>query len=256
MSGLAHYLERNGLPTAVIALIREHVERMRPPRALAVPFQLGRPFGAPGGPAFQRRVLEAVVALFDRTDGPMLVDFPDTPPEPATADEDEEVDGWACPVTFPVKADGLSDAEKFKLLLKQEIALLRPWYEESVKRQGGRRLDGLTGCSPEEIVDHLVGYLDDPTVPPFVEDEPMPRAIKLCADDLKHFCYQAALFRPGTPTGLELDEWFFGQTMAGKLHIELRALLMTMDDPALHRVGAINLVPHTMTHHTRNGGGD
>ncbi|MEQ8702235.1 MAG: hypothetical protein RLT05_37440 [Bauldia litoralis] len=254
MSGLAHHFERNGLPTVVIGLIREHVERMRPPRALFVPFQLGRPFGAPNEPAFQRRVLKAALGLLVRTVGPILADFPEAPPEPpAPADGDEE-EGWACPVTFPLKADALSDAEKFRLLLKQEIALLRPWYGESVKRQGGRRLDGLTGHSPEQIVDHLVGYLDDPTVPSFVEGEPIHRAIKLCADDLKHFCYQAALSRPGSPSGLELDTWFFGQTLAGKLHIELRALLMTMDDPALHRVGAINLVPHTMTHLVESGG--
>jgi len=255
VSGLAHYLERHGLPTTVIALIREHVERMRPPRALAVPFQLGRPFGAPNEPDFQRRVLEAALALLARTDGPVLVDFPDAPPEPEQAAEGEQ-EGWACPITFAASTDALSDAEKFKLLLKQEIALLRPWYEESVERQGGRRLDGLTGCAPEEIVDHLVDYLDDQTIASFVAGEPMARAIKLCADDLKHFCYQAALSRPGTPTGLELDNWFFGQTMAGKLHIELRALLMSMEDPALHRVGAINLVPHTMTHHAEAAAGE
>lgn len=253
MSGLAHYLERRGIPTVVIALIRKHVEQMRPPRALAVPFQLGRPFGAPDDAAFQTRVLRTALGLLDRTGGPILEDFGEAPPEEAPADAAVGA-AWACPVTFGPQVDDLSDAEKFKLLLKQEIALLQPWYDESVARQKGRRLDGLTGYTPEEIVDHLVGYLDDPSVPSFVEGEPVARAIKLCADDLKHFCYQAALARPGAVTGLALDDWFFGQTMAGKLHLELRRLLMSMEDPVLHRVGAINLVPHTMTHHAEPGG--
>ena len=36
---------------------------MRPPRTLWVPFPLGRPFGVPDNPAFQRKVLVAALAL-------------------------------------------------------------------------------------------------------------------------------------------------------------------------------------------------
>ena len=47
VGALGHYLERGGVPTTQISLIREHTERIRPPRALWVPFELGRPFGVP-----------------------------------------------------------------------------------------------------------------------------------------------------------------------------------------------------------------
>ena len=248
MSGLAHYLERQGLPTVVISLIREHTARMRPPRALHVPFQLGRPFATPGAPDFQRRVLKSALSLLTRCDGPLLEDFPDTPPD-HVLESAIEAEGWACPINLGTRSADASDADRLRSLLKQELALLRPWYEESVRRQNGRRLDGLTACSPEQIVDHLVGYLDDQNVPSFVEGEPIARAIKLCADDLKHFCYQAAMARPGPVTGIVLDNWFFGETMAGMLHLELRRLLLTMDDADLRRVGEISLVPHTMLHH-------
>ena len=146
----------------------------------------------------------------------------------------------------------LSDADQLRHLLKAEIVLLRPWYHESVQKQKGRRLNGLTALSPEEIVDYLVGYLDDPHIPSFVEGESMPRAIKLSADDLKHFYYQAAMARPAGVTGIALDNWFFGETRAGELHFELRRLLLSMEDPALRRVGEISLVPHTMLHHLRD----
>ena len=56
MGGLAHYLEDEGVATTQISLIREHSEAMKPPRALWVPFELGRPLGAPSDAAFQRRV--------------------------------------------------------------------------------------------------------------------------------------------------------------------------------------------------------
>jgi hypothetical protein len=248
VSGLAHYLEREAIPTVVISLIREHTARMKPPRALSVPFQLGRPFGAPGVPDFQRQVLITALGLLERTDGPILEDFPEAPPDEASGESNPN-EGWACPINLSAKPTDLGDAERFKRLLKDEIALLRPWYDESARRQQGRRLDGLTAYPPETIVDHLVSYLDDPGISSFVPGEPLARAIKLCADDLKFFYYQAAMARPAGITGIALDNWFFGETLAGALHFELRRLLLTMQDPALRRVGEMSLVPHTMLHH-------
>ncbi len=76
MSGLAHYLEDEGLSTVVVALVREHVVKMRPPRALWVPFEMGRPFGAPNDVGLQHRVLKAAFALLDHSGpGPILQDF-------------------------------------------------------------------------------------------------------------------------------------------------------------------------------------
>ena len=81
MGGLAHYIEGAGIPTVVISLIRRHTEVMKPPRGLFVPFELGRPFGAANEPGFQRRVLLDALKMLERTDGPILEDFPD-PPQP------------------------------------------------------------------------------------------------------------------------------------------------------------------------------
>jgi hypothetical protein len=40
---MAHMLEERGLPTTVLALVLPQVEKTRPPRALMLPFMLGRP---------------------------------------------------------------------------------------------------------------------------------------------------------------------------------------------------------------------
>mgnify|MGYP005853247089 FL=1 len=101
MGALAHYLEGDGIATTQISLIREHTEIIRPPRALWVPFELGRPLGAPDDPKFQRRVLLAALELFDSVEGPLLVDFPDDAPG-ASVESDQTVEGWACPVGFAV----------------------------------------------------------------------------------------------------------------------------------------------------------
>ena len=80
MGGLAHYLEEEGISTTHISLIREHTERIKPPRALWVPFELGRPLGVPGDAAWQTRVLRAVLELLEASSAPVLVDFPDEAP--------------------------------------------------------------------------------------------------------------------------------------------------------------------------------
>ena len=78
MSALAHYLEEESIATVAISLIRPQTENTKPPRALWVPFELGRPFGPPSDPTFQKRVILAALRLLERVRGPVIIeDFPD-----------------------------------------------------------------------------------------------------------------------------------------------------------------------------------
>ncbi len=128
MGALGHFIEREGIPTAQISLIREQTAAIKPPRALWVPFMLGRPFGAPNAPDFQRKVLRALLALFNRPTGPVLEDFPEDAPGDA-------IDGatFACPVSF---ARTVTDGDDPVAAMKREIAQLAPWYELARKRRG------------------------------------------------------------------------------------------------------------------------
>ena len=78
VSLVAAEMERRGIATVVIQLLREIAEAVRPPRALFVPFPFGYPFGAPDHPALQRRVVEAALALVeaDGAEPPVLRDLP------------------------------------------------------------------------------------------------------------------------------------------------------------------------------------
>jgi len=73
---VAAELERQGIATVVIQLLREVAEHVRPPRALFVPFPHGYPLARPGDPARQHTVLEAALRVLE--DGllkpPVLVD--------------------------------------------------------------------------------------------------------------------------------------------------------------------------------------
>jgi hypothetical protein len=62
---VAAELERQGIATVAIQLLRWVAERVRPPRALLVPFRHGYPLGGPNDPAQQRAVLEAALALLE-----------------------------------------------------------------------------------------------------------------------------------------------------------------------------------------------
>ncbi len=77
VSLVAAELERQGISTVAIQLLRVIAERVRPPRALYVPFRHGYPLDAPLERARQHSILEAALCLFENREltPPVLVDF-------------------------------------------------------------------------------------------------------------------------------------------------------------------------------------
>lgn len=211
-----------------------------------MPFELGRPFGAPAAPDFQRRVLQAALELLQRSDGPVLVDFPDAPPADNTADAAEEA--WACPVNLAKPEADLSGSEQLLAAVQSEIALMRPWYQESVRQAGGRHLDGLTNLDPDELAVFLVAFADDQTVPSPITGSDTLRFAKMAADDLKHFYYTGALAKPGGATDVKLGSWFYGESLAGELLLMIRERALASDDERVQRLGQIQLVPNHQAH--------
>lgn len=238
MSALAHFLERDGLPTALIGLVRQHVERMRPPRALAVPFELGRPLGTPNEPAFQRRVLGALIALFKAPAGPLLVDFPEQAPG-APAD----MEGWTCPISLPAPPSAGSAFTQLKTAVDEEIARLRPWYDEIV-RSRGRTTVGISGVAIEQIPALLMQFAGNPSMPSPQPGVPMAQVLKRASDDLRAFHYEAATAKPGQVSDVQLGSWFWGETAAGRALLALRRACLTSDDAAIKVLGERQLVPN------------
>ena len=77
MSLVAAELERRGIATVVINLLRVAAERVRPPRALFVPYRHGYPLGRPNDPERQLMVIEAALRLLEDESlaAPALVDY-------------------------------------------------------------------------------------------------------------------------------------------------------------------------------------
>jgi len=72
VSLIAAELERRGITTVCVILLREIAEKVRPPRALSVPFRHGFPLGAPHDAVLQRNVIEAALSLLVRNDVPLI----------------------------------------------------------------------------------------------------------------------------------------------------------------------------------------
>lgn len=244
MSALAHYIEDEGVPTTVLALIREHAEAIRPPRALWVPFELGRPVGAPEDPAFQRRVLMAALALLERPSGPVLEDYPEDAPPDGGVDTDE---GWACPVSF---AAPKSDApETHASALAREVGQLRPWHETWKSRRGASGV-GALGAEIDAVAGFIGGLADDtaPALP--VEGVAFADGLKLAVNDLMTFYQEAANAQPGPAGGSQaVSDWFWTQTAAGKALLAVRAKGAESDDPRLARVAKGLILPHVAARH-------
>ena len=65
-------IENRGIPTASITMLPDITRKIRPPRALAVPYPLGFPLGEANKPDLQTEVLRQLLALLDRDDVPVL----------------------------------------------------------------------------------------------------------------------------------------------------------------------------------------
>ena len=68
-------IERAGIATVSISLLREVTTVIKPPRALFVPFPMGHPLGAPNDAPLQHRIIAAALGLLERDGVPVLEEF-------------------------------------------------------------------------------------------------------------------------------------------------------------------------------------
>ncbi len=227
-------LEERGTPTTVIALARNQAEKTRPPRALFVPFQLGRPLGTPEDAAFQRRVLLAALGLLERADGPVILDD--------YAEEDpnwQDTQGWQPPL--PAAAAKPATAAEWQQAFAAELAALRPAWVAAQARYG-RSIVGLAGQPPEGWAGFIAGFLAGglPTVP---QHATPALALRFLCDDIKAMYGEAAQAHGPAPSSRQVDAWFWRQTVAGALLVALRTLAMGSENNALKTVGGRFFVP-------------
>ena len=226
MSVLARVLEEQGIATTAIVMVREHAEKVKPPRALFVPFYFGFALGKPDDPAYQHRVIQAAFDLLQAAEGPALADFPE---------DDAAAAGAAMPQASQVTAEPAQATRS----AADEVTALRAFYERWVESHSGRTAVGLSGI-PQRRFRGLVRFLEacaqgnaeaDLTERPAGVSR--PQFIRYCADDLKAFYYEARMEQQRDATEEALHRWFWGSTAGGKLITDVAATLNATEDPNL-----------------------
>lgn len=234
------------MPTTQISLIREHTKVIRPPRALWVPFEFGRPLGAPNDAIFQTKVLLAALKLLEASSGPVLEDFP----------EDAPVSGdintvWACPVNLSIEKANLSNTEQLREAFKMEMIQLRSWYDLAVKKRG-RTTVGVSGLNLDVIGDFVSAFLGGGMPENPRKDLPLGLVLKLAVDDLKAYYFEAITAQPGhaSPGSNRLAEWFWGETVGAEVLRAVKQSCTKSNDPMLQTVAMRLLIPMAQANHS------
>lgn len=235
MGAASHYLEDEGIATTGISLVRENTEKMKLPRFLWVPFELGRPFGAPNEPDFQRRVLRTALELLERADGPVILeDFPDDAP----VCEQESQETWSCPVSFHSTGHGSGLVQQ----VLDEINRLAPWHEVYVTARGSSAPPA-SGMNHQEIVRSLGQLAEDSSELTVPTELPVVEWVRLGCDDLRTWYTEAAQGQPGRASSNELSDWFWQQTALARLIGRAAMHFAKSDDVKLNRFARRAMVP-------------
>ena len=199
---------------------------MKPPRALWVPFELGRPVGAPNDPVFQKRVLMAALKLFEAKSGPLLEDFPEDAPV-----SEGEITALSCPVDFDQKDVELSEIDQLCSAFKKEMMSMSPWYDLAVQKRG-RTTCGVSKVELNALGDFICSFLKGETPENPRDDIALPYTLNLATDDLKAYYFEAITTQPGqeSPSGKFLADWFYNDTLAGKVLFTLRDISKKSED--------------------------
>jgi len=219
--------------------VRLHTEIIKPPRALWVPFELGRPLGAPNDLSFQRRVLLSALSLFDAKTGPVLEDFPDDAPVSGG-----ELTALSCPVNFDQKDVNLSEMDHLCSAFKKEILSMRLWYDLAVQKRG-RTTYGVSRIELDNLDDFICSFLKGEVPDNPRDDIDLPYTLNLATDDLKAYYLEAITSQPGqeSPSSESLSEWFYNDTLAGKVLYTLRDICKKSEDGLMKILGTVLIIP-------------
>jgi hypothetical protein len=237
VSALAHYLEDEGIPNVAISLIRLHSEKIGNPRTLWVPFELGRPLGAPKDAKFQIGVITAALRLLTAAPGPVILeDFPDD--DPTSVD----LPGWQPPFDLTAGEVDVSDPTTLTNALRQEVLAIAPFHERSY-RANRRTTMGLSGLSVEDCAGYMAAYVaGPPSASPNPAVSPV-QALRWAIDDVKAYYFEAMSADGGIASSRQMQTWFWDRTLASRAIIALRKILLGSEDKQSQAIGRMNLVP-------------
>jgi len=198
---------------------------MAPPRALWVPFELGRPVGPPANPEFQHEVLEQALRLVETAGNTTIEDFAKNDPRAV-----------ACPAwSAPALKDHATIAE--------ECAELKPSYQcQCVDKS--RTSVGVAKIPITELATLFDEVYTQNSFQKLREDISENLMFRLAIDDLKAYYIEAALADHNSPSSQQLYDWLWQDTLLGRQLRELRHRFMCSGDAKINDIGTKFTVPH------------
>jgi hypothetical protein len=223
---LSRALERAGLVTVGITLVREHTEKVKPPRALWVPYPYGRPLGAPDDPRLQHGIIRAALDLYVAPVGPVMAEFPEQ--------------GGQGDLTLPQASDAQPSATT-GMDVAFEVTTLRPYYEQWLAEHDGRTGVGISGIDQRRfrgavrfLESFVRGEQADVTQRP--ADVKVEQYLRWIVDDLRAFYFEARMAQQPQASYQELYAWFWSETALASLLRAIRDHLKASGDPVLDQI--------------------
>ncbi|MBW6485795.1 MAG: hypothetical protein K0B01_06555 [Syntrophobacterales bacterium] len=215
-----------------------------------MPFDFGRPLGAPDEPEFQKKVLLAALSLLEKSGRPIIEDFLEDAPV-----SENEFTPTACPVSFRAQTgqgEEIDDIGKLLADFREEAEGLQNWFDIGLKKRG-RTTTGTSNLSLKEIVELFSVFIkgDMPESP--VSSMPVDITMKLASEDLKAYYTEALSAQPGGPTSPDaLANWFWGETAASRVLGKMRDRALLCEDKGLKILGSLLLIPRNQLHRFTN----
>jgi hypothetical protein len=218
---IARVLEERGLSTIAMSLVREHTVKIKPPRAVWVPFPFGMSIGHRNDIAEQRAVLDLAFSTLDAPAGPVLLDF-------VAAERRERA--------APLQASDVEvEAQARTIDLTGEVGAMRLRWEALLA--GTRSHVGASGVEPVQF-GAMVRFLEDYAAgndaadfagrPPEV---PVLQFIRYAVEDLRVMYAETRMREHPEEAADDLQRWLLGSTALGVFMRALRDRMDASTDP-------------------------
>jgi hypothetical protein len=227
---IARVLEERGISTIAISLIREHTVKIKPPRAVWVPFPFGHAIGHRNDIAEQRAVLDLAFSTLDAAEGPVLLDF-------AAKARNERA--------APLQASEVEvDAKARTIDLIGEVEDVRARWETRPAEPHSHV--GASTVAPAEFVNmvrFLQAYAGGEDAADFSgrpAEISQLQFIRYAVEDLRVMYLETRMREEPAESGDDSARWLLGSTALGVFMRALRERMEASDDPKV-KAGAAGM---------------
>lgn len=169
----------------------------------------------------------------------MLEDYPEDAPAVAG-----DIGALSCPVDFAQPDVELTGTEALCSAFRKEMVSLRPWYDLAIQKRG-RTTVGVSKVDLDGLGDFICSFLEGEAPENPRDDITLPYTLNLATDDLKAYYSEAMTAQPGqeSPSSEVLSDWFYGETVAGKVLFAIQDVCRESEDGLMKMVGNALVIP-------------